>query len=146
MAIFAAFVLLMDVPLTGLAIHEWLGLAFGIGLTAHLVQHAGWIAVTGRRLLSTTSIRNRINYLMLVVLFAAFLTAIWSGTMISEVALPFLGIEPAENPFWTWLHLVSVQFVLWLTALHVALNWKWIVSTTKRVVGMRRGRVIGGRA
>jgi hypothetical protein len=133
-AVFVLFVLVMDVPLTGLGVHEWLGIAIAIGLITHLVQHTNWIVTTTRRLLFATSWRNRMNYLMMVALFLAFVAVIASGLIISEVALPWLGITTSPEGFWVWLHLASVSAVLWLTALHVALNWKWIVTTTRRHV------------
>ncbi len=130
-----AFVLLMDVPLTGLAIHEWLGMVIGVGNVTHSVQHAAWMLNTSRRMLKGASLQNRIHYVMMVGLFIGFLTAVLSGLMISEVVVRFFGIDTMVAPFWTWLHLVSVQVVLWLTALHFALNWKWIVRTSKRFLG-----------
>jgi hypothetical protein len=151
LAIFATFVLVMDVPLTGLAVHEWLGIAIAIGLVVHLVQHTNWIVTTTRRIFSATSWRNRLNYLMMGVLFLAFVAVIASGLIISEVALPWLGITTNPASFWVWLHLASVSSVLWLTALHVALNWKWIATTVRRyvvkpLVSVRsRLRVGGGR-
>jgi hypothetical protein len=132
LAIFATFVLVMDVPLTGLAVHEWLGIAIAVGLIVHLVQHTNWIATTTRRMFAATSWRNRLNYLMMVALFLAFVTVIASGLIISEVALPWLGISTNPATFWVWLHLASVSAVIWLTALHVALNWKWIAITARR--------------
>jgi len=134
LAIFATFVLVMDVPLTGLAVHEWLGIAIAIGLVVHLVQHTGWIVTTTRRILSATSWRNRLNYLMMGALFLAFVAVIASGLIISEVALLSMGITTNPASFWVWLHLASVSAVLWLTALHVALNWKWIATTVRRYV------------
>lgn len=133
-AIFATFVLVMDVPLTGLAVHEWLGIAIAVGLIVHLVQHTNWIATTTRRIFAATSWRNRLNYLMMVALFVAFVAVIASGLIISEVALPWLGIATNPAAFWVWLHLASVSAVIWLTALHVALNWKWIATTIRRYV------------
>ncbi|MEA2001661.1 MAG: DUF4405 domain-containing protein [Actinomycetota bacterium] len=130
-----SFVLLMDVPLTGLAVHEWLGVVIGVGIVTHSVQHAAWMLNTSRRMLKGASLQNRIHYLMMVALFVGFLTAVLSGFMISEVVMEFIGIDTVVAPFWTWLHLVSVQAVLWLTALHVALNWKWVVRTSKRFLG-----------
>ena len=130
--LFAVFVLVMDVPLTGLAIHEWLGIAIAIGLVVHLVQHTNWIMTTTRRIFTATSWPNRLNYLMMAALFVAFVSVIASGLLISEVALPWLGITTNPPAFWVWLHLASVSAVLWLTALHVALNWKWITSTGRR--------------
>jgi len=134
LAIFATFVLVMDVPLTGLAVHEWLGIAIAIGLVIHLVQHTNWIVTTTRRIFSATSWRNRLNYLMMGALFLAFVAVIASGLIISEVALPRIGITTNPASFWVWLHLASVSAVLWLTALHVALNWKWIATTARRYV------------
>lgn len=129
-----AFVLVMDVPLTGVPIHEWLGIAFAVGLIAHVVQHTKWILTTTRRILTSASVRNRINSLMTIGLFVGFVSIIASGLLISEAALPFLGIEPEASDFWLWLHLASVTWVLWLTALHVALNWKWLVNALGRFV------------
>lgn len=137
-ALFAAFVLVMDVPLTGLAIHEWLGIALAIGLVVHLVQHTTWIATTTRRILTATSWRNRLNYLMMAALFVAFVSVIASGLIISEVALPWLGFATNPAPFWLWLHLAAVSTVLWLTALHIALNGKWIATTVRRYISGSR--------
>ncbi len=134
LAIFAIFVLVMDVPLTGLGVHEWLGIAIAIGLVVHLVQHTNWIVTTTHRIFSATSWRNRLNYLMMGALFLAFVAVIASGLIISEVALPWLGITTNPASFWVWLHLAAVSAVLWLTALHVALNWKWITTTVRRYV------------
>ena len=114
--------------------HEWLGIAIAVGLVVHLVQHTNWIVTTTRRIFSATSWRNRLNYLMMGALFLAFVAVIASGLIISEVALPWIGITTNPASFWVWLHLASVSAVLWLTALHVALNWKWIATTARRYV------------
>jgi hypothetical protein len=133
-ALFAVLVLVINVPLTGLTVHEWLGIVIGIGFIVHLVQHADWIAATGQRIFSKTSFQNRLKYLLMVGLFAGFASIIVSGLLVSESALPLIGITPRGGSFWLWLHLASVGWVLWLTAIHVALGWRWIVSTTDRLV------------
>jgi len=142
-ALVVAFVAIMSVPLTGVPVHEWLGIALAVGLTTHLVQHTTWIVTTTRRL-RTASFRNRLNYLMLLALFVGFVSIIASGLLISEAALPFLGIQPPEKGFWLWLHLVSVGWVLWLTALHIALNWKWLVTTGDRFIRRPLATILGG--
>lgn len=132
--LFIAFLLVMNVPLTGLAVHEWLGIAIGAGLVAHLVQHGNWLATVTQRFRAATSLRNRLNYAMTGLLFIAFVSIIVSGLVISEAALPWLGVTTSSPVFWLWLHLVSVDFVLLLTALHIALNWTWITSSFDRFV------------
>lgn len=141
-SLFAVFLLVMNLPLTGIAIHEWLGIAIGVGLIVHLIQHGNWLATITQRFCNATSFRNRLNYVMTGVLFVAFVSIIVSGLVISEAAMPWLGIVASQSVFWLWLHLVSVNFVLLLTALHLALNWQWIVGTlTKHVIAPIRSRV-----
>ncbi len=132
--LFAVFLLVMNVPLTDIAIHEWLGIAIGVGLVVHLVQHGNWLATISQRFRSATSFRNRLNYVMTGLLFVAFVSIIVSGLVISEAAMPWLGIVTAQSTFWLWLHLVSVNVVLLLTAFHLALNWQWIVANFTRFV------------
>lgn len=132
--VFTVFLLVMDVPLTGLPIHEWLGIGIGAALVVHLVQHGNWVATVTDRFRSATSFRNRLNYVMMAVLFLSFVTIIVSGLVISEAAIPWLGIQTAYSPFWLWVHLSSVNVVLLATALHLALNWRWIANSFNRYV------------
>lgn len=127
------FVAVMDVPLTGVAWHEWLGIALAVGSAVHLLQHTEWIVSTARKLRST-SLLNRANAAMTVLLLAGYATIAGSGLVISEAALPALGVTTDPTGFWVWLHLASVGFTLWLTAAHVALNWTWIRTTVGRLV------------
>ena len=135
--IFVLFALVLNVPLTGLAVHEWIGIAIAIGLTTHTVQHTNWVVTTTRRMMSATSFQNRVNYLLMVGLFIGFVSIIVSGLMISEAALPWMGVTPPGSPFMLWLHLASVGWVTWLTVIHVAVNWRWIVNTSDRLVFKR---------
>lgn len=133
-SMFALFLLVINVPMTGLTIHEWLGILIGGVMVAHLIQHADWVASMFQRVLAATSLQNRVNYLMMIGLFIGFASIIISGLLISQVALPFVGYTPTGGPFWLWLHLSSVGWVVALVAIHVAMNWKWIASTTERLV------------
>jgi hypothetical protein len=143
--IFVLFALVLNVPLTGLAVHGWLGIAIAIVLITHTVQHTNWVVTTTRRMMSATSFQNRVNYLLMVGLFLGFVSIIVSGLMISEVALPWLGVTPPGAPFMLWLHLASVGWVLWLTVIHIALNWRWIVNSSDRLVFKRFARQGSGR-
>ena len=132
--LFTIFLLVVNVPLTGLGIHEWLGILIGVGFTAHLLQHAEWIVTTTRRFVTDSSLQNRFNYLLMLGLFVGFTSIIVSGLLISEVALPWIGVTPNGGTFWLWLHLGSVGWVIWLTAIHVATNWRWIAHAADRLI------------
>ena len=143
--LFVLFLLTINVPLTGLAIHEWLSIALAVGIVTHLLQHGDWAATIRRRLSSSTSLQNRLNFLMMIGLFFGFGSIIISGLLISEAALPWIGYTPNGGAFWFWLHLSSVGWVVALFAIHIAMNWTWIVNTTERLIFSPLRRV-GGRS
>lgn len=132
--LFALFAVVINVPLTGIPVHEWLGVSIAVAMIVHLVQHGDWIASIGRKLFGRTSFQNRVNYLLMFGLFIGFASITISGLLISEAALPFLGIDVTATPFWFWVHVSSVGWVIALTAIHIAMNWRWIVHATERLV------------
>lgn len=134
------FLLVVNVPLTGLTLHDWLGILVGIGFIIHLQQHGEWIATTTRRFMSASSFQNRVNYLLMAGLFVGFATIIVSGLLISEVALPWIGFTPGGGTFWLWIHLASVGWVIWLTAIHIAMNWRWIGRSVRLQADLETGR------
>jgi hypothetical protein len=143
--LFVAFVVSIDLPLTGLEIHEWLGIALAVALTVHIVQHAGWLASTTRRFVTTASFHNRVNYVLGVALFLGFASITVSGLVISHFAMPFFGIHPPGGWFWHWLHVWSAEWMIWVIAVHLGFNWQWLVSATKRLFGRQPARTGGAR-
>lgn len=134
LAIFVAFLVALDPHSTGMTIHEWLGIAFGAAIVTHLLLHWKWLVATTRRFFAKLPGRTRLNYLLNGLLFVAMTILIFSGLLISEEALPTLGISLQVDRAWRALHTLSSDAVLILVGLHIALHWKWIVTTTKRYV------------
>lgn len=134
LSIFIAFLLAMDPRLTGLAIHEWLSIAFGTAVFVHLLLHWKWIVATTRRAFGKIAAQARINYILNTLLFIAMTILIFTGLMISEVALPGLAIQLQPNAAWRFLHSFSADAVLIIVGLHVALHWKWIVNAFRRYI------------
>lgn len=117
---------------TGMAIHEWLGLGLGVGFLTHVLLHWRWVYESSRRFFGKLAHQSRINYILNLALLVAFTLIIFSGIMISEEVLPLLGLQGAHGGVWKWLHTTSVDLVVWLVGLHIALHWKWIVSAAKK--------------
>jgi cytochrome b len=133
-AIFGGFLLATDPHATGQAIHEWLGIAFGATIIVHLLLHWKWIVNVVRRFFSKLPGQVRINSLLNSVLFIAMTLIIFSGLMISKVVLSTFGLTSSHDAIWRWLHTSATNVALIIVGLHVALHWKWIVSTVKRYV------------
>ena len=68
-AIFVAFLLALDPRLTGIAIHEWLGVAGAAAVVVHLLLHWEWIVGVTRRFLGRTSGAARLNYVVDALFF-----------------------------------------------------------------------------
>ena len=103
--------------LTGVAAHEWLGLAVAFVLAVHLAQHlaqalprrgGGW-AHAARSALA-------------VLLAVALVTCVVSGVMVSGAVLPTLGLYAEGYYFWNPLHAVSAKVLLALLLVHLFLN------------------------
>ncbi len=132
--IFIVFLIAMEPHLSGLAIHEWLTLSVLAAMTVHLLLSWDWITEITRRFLGKLGTQNRINYILNWLLFIDGTLLMVSGVMISEVALPFLGIQLPPGFGWRRLHDLSANFCLILLGLHTALHWNWIVNTFARYI------------
>jgi hypothetical protein len=133
-AIFFAFLFVTAPHFTGLAIHEWLGIAFGAGIITHLALHWQWIVSITQRIFSHIPRQQRINYLLNVLLFVDIALTAVSGVMISQHVVPFLGIRFQPSQTFRGLHSAAGNASLVLVGLHVALHWSWIVNAVKKYV------------
>ncbi|MCW1970710.1 MAG: DUF4405 domain-containing protein [Anaerolineae bacterium] len=132
--IFLAFLVAGEPQFTGLAIHEWLGLAFGAGILTHIILHVDWVIAITKRIFSALPNATRINYVLNLALFIDIVAIIVSGIAISRVALPVVGISAFGGPSMSGLHHISADLFTPLVGLHIAMHISWIVATFKRYI------------
>jgi hypothetical protein len=137
-AIFIAFLVAMAPRFSGMMIHEWLGFAFGAAIVTHLLLHWQWLVEVTKRFFGKAQWSARINYILNALLFVDITTIIFSGLMISESALPVLGITLPRSGNWRMLHTLSADLFLVLVGLHIALHWQWIAGMVKRLLSASR--------
>lgn len=130
---FLAFLVTMDPRFSGLAIHEWLSIALAGTIVVHLLLNWDWIVNVTKRFFIKATNGARVNYVLNWLLFIDGILIMLSGIMISESAMPTLGIVLPVNFAWRRLHDTSANFALLIMGLHLALHWNWIVTTFKRV-------------
>jgi len=134
LAIFLVFLIAMDPQSTGIAIHEWLTIASMAAMMTHLLLNWDWIVQVTRRFFGKLATRQRINYILNLLLFIDGTIIMLSGIMISEAALPALGIRLPVGFAWRSLHDTTANLFILLLGLHTALHWGWIVRTVGRYV------------
>ncbi len=131
-ALFLAFVIDMNTQFTGIPIHEWLGIGFGVALIYHMLLHWAWITNTLRRMVGKLPAIQRIRALVDILLFVDMVILVVTGLWISEVAMSQLGLGTLDGFAWRQLHTLTANLSIALVALHLALSWSWIADTTKR--------------
>ena len=129
LVIFTGFITTFFLDLTGVAAHQWIGILCG-GLAAyHLFLHRNWVGAVSERFFAKTSGQARIYYILDALLLLGFIIIGVTGLAIS-----------------TWLNLSLVNFTTWLIVhitvsiatlvtllLKLALHWRWIVHTTRKM-------------
>lgn len=119
-----AFVALQAWRLTGVPLHEWLGVALTGAIVVHLALHWSWVASQFRR--------RRVAYALNLILFISAVAAIVSGFAISKVVLP---VHPSADEYLKWhsIHETSSRVALFAAALHLALNWDRLFGKRPRL-------------
>ncbi|MCX7791978.1 MAG: DUF4405 domain-containing protein, partial [Chloroflexaceae bacterium] len=92
-----------------------------------------WLIAVTRRFFGAATWRARTNYLLNALLFVCFTVTLFTGLMISEVALPLFGLQLGHDRLWEQLHRLGSDACVILIGLHLGLHWNWIVHTTRRV-------------
>ena len=141
--LFVGVTVLQVVRLTGLTLHEWIGIAIAVPLLVHLVLQWQWITATWRRAMTEKRRRAQFNFLLNAVLFIFMTLAIFSGVLASEVVTPNLRLAAGRTSIWSDLHSFTTNTLVGLVGLHLALNWRWIVNAIRlHVVRALTGRAL----
>lgn len=138
----AAFLAAANPPLTGLAIHEWLGLAFGAAMVAHLVLHWEWLATATTRLFARGGRGKRLNYAVDLFLFVSLTAVTLSGLLISTHVAAALGLPLQPDRAWRGIHSFAADASIAALGLHLGLHWNWLALNLPRLAGSKRRRAV----
>jgi hypothetical protein len=128
------FFIIASAPMaTGIAIHEWISFLYLIPFVIHILLHWDWIVSMPKRIFKKLSLENRLNIIWNTLLYILMVIVTVSGILISEAALPLLGITIKPDSFWHSIHHNSSNLLFPFLGIHLALHWGWIVRTTKKV-------------
>jgi cytochrome b561 len=132
LALFAVLMLSLAPGLTGLALHEWLGLSLAGSALFHLLLHWQWITSVLKCFLNGTTWAARLSFALNLALFVTFTVVVFTGILISREALPLFGLALHGGRAWESLHHQAADLLLFVAGLHVAVHWKWILNALKR--------------
>jgi hypothetical protein len=134
-AFFTGFLACFFIDLTGVGLHQWLGIAAGAVAAVHLASHQKWVNVITGRFFGKTSRRARLYYLVDALLLAGFALMVGTGLGIST----WLGLSPGAYDAWRAAHvLVSVASLL-LVVLKIGLHAGWILAVGRKLFASLAG-------
>jgi hypothetical protein len=128
--LFAGFIGSLWLDLTGVAAHQWLGLAVAAFAVYHLWKHWTWVKAVGGRFFGGTSGRVRACYLIDAGLAAGFAAITATGLVIST----WLGLALPAYATWHAVHVGASVATLALLVAKFGLHWRWIVDVARRKV------------
>ena len=137
------FLILMNLALTGVLMHEVIGVGI-LGLfAAHLAVNKQWIKSVASNFAGKIGFKAKAMFVLNAVLSLTMLSTIVSGVLISQYLFPALA---ASNiTFWFNVHAVSSWLTLLVLVAHTLVHRSWIANIIKRLVPTGGLRVLVAR-
>jgi hypothetical protein len=117
--------------LTGVALHQWMGVTLAAAILYHLVTHWTWVKLVTARFFHQTSSRARLYSLLDGGLLAGFGMIIATGLVIST----WLDLPLNNYAAWYNVHVFSSIATLALLLGKLAAHWRWIVQNSMAILG-----------
>ena len=128
--LFVGMIVCFYLDLTGIELHQWLGVLGGALAVYHLIVHWDWVAAVSQRFFGRTSGKSRLYYVLDGLIFGGFGVITLTGLVIST----WLNLSLSNYTEWLQVHIWSSIITLLVTVLKIALHWRWVVSATRSVL------------
>jgi hypothetical protein len=129
-ALFGGFLLALWLDLTGLPMHQWLGLAVVTLAGYHLAAHGRWVVAVTGRFFGRMSRQARAFYAVDAGLAVGFAAILVTGVVIST----WLNLSLASYAAWRSLHVLASLLTLALVVAKIGLHWRWIAGVARRSI------------
>ncbi len=129
-ALFIGLLVACVLDLTGLELHEWLGLGVIVFAVYHLLVHWQWVDAVSRRFFGKTSGAARRYYVINVGLAVGFVAILVTGLVIST----WLSLTLDNYLLWRDAHIVASIATVALTVVKIGFHWRWITQVSKRSI------------
>jgi hypothetical protein len=128
--LFVCFLVCFFMNLTGVTLHQLIGIAVGGVVVYHLVSHWSWVRTVTSRFMGKTSRQARIYYLVDALLMTGFVVMIGTGLVIST----WFDLTSIDFDAWRTVHIAASITSLLLVNLKIALHARWIISAGKKMI------------
>jgi len=140
--LFVGFMVCMFLDLTGIELHQWLGVSLTLLAGYHLSVHWRWLVTVSRKFLGRLSGEARLKYLVDAGLLVGFLLTGTSGLVIST----WFDLRLSNYLVWRDFHVIASVVTLSMVVLKIGLHWRWIMTVAARHLSANTASPTSGRA
>jgi hypothetical protein len=126
--LFAGFLVAFMLDFTGIAVHQWLGVAVGLLAGYHLLAHWDWVESVTFRFLNRLTMRVRLYYVVDAGVLIGLFVIATTGLLLST----WLDLPLAHYTMWRDIHVAASIGTLLLIVLKIGMHWRWVIATTYR--------------
>ncbi|MRX83975.1 DUF4405 domain-containing protein [Eggerthella guodeyinii] len=134
-----AYLVAANPAVTGIGVHEWVGVGVLLAFLVHVAMHVDWVVEAVKSAVARPSWVRTGNLVLDALIVVAFMTVTVSGLMVSGAVLAAFGLYADGYYFWDPLHATAAKVLLALLLVHVVAHGKWLVGFFKNRKGERRG-------
>jgi hypothetical protein len=134
LGLYLIFVATFFLDLTGVILHEWLGMIAGAIAIYHLAMHWKWVVAAIRQFFRRASGKTRLYSLVDAGLLLGLLACVVTGLAIST----WLNLASIDYEAWRTAHLVVSIATALVTLMKVGLHWSWILKALSKRVKIAR--------
>jgi hypothetical protein len=125
--LFVGFLVAFFLSLTGVELHEWVGIFGGLLAGYHLLAHWNWVDTVSRKIFRNSSGIVRLKFWVDGLMFAGFVLIIGTGLVISS----WMNLALSNYSAWLSIHILASITTLLILVLKLAMHWRWIFKTGK---------------
>ena len=126
-------ILLMDLQIIGLALHEAIGLILYLLFVIHKIINRKWIVGISRAFFKKIPLKTRLNYILDFLMLIGFTLVFVSGALISRTISWLPG---GGSQLWRDIHIITALTVFIISGIHVGLHFRFIL---RGLASMTRG-------
>jgi len=127
--LFTGFIATFLLDLTGLELHQWIGVFVSALAAYHLLSHWDWVSAVTRRFFGRTSGKARQYYMLDVLMLVGFAAIGGTGLAIST----WFNLTLSSYIAWLTVHIAASIITLVVLVLKVASHSRWIVSVAHSI-------------
>jgi len=128
-ALFTGLIVAFFLDLTGIELHQWIGVSIGAIALYHLIAHWQWITAVTTRFFGKTTPKNRTYYLINLSILTGFFVITVTGLIISS----WLNLPLSNSESWLTIHILASIGTLILVTLKIVLHWRWIAAVARKL-------------